>query len=118
MYVKTYITLTDAHGDEEDYEVGADVSYIPGDHATRAWARWYEVGEPDISAPGCTLDDSRIAHDPQGGEVLEDGWSDRVEEALTDAYIAGLGEDDGPDPDEYDDIYANRDDGDYMKDEG
>lgn len=88
MYVVATVTLEDLHGNEDDYEVGADVTVAYDNRCGADFACGYEVGEPDISAPGCTLDASRIAHNPQGGGVLVEGWSDKVEEALTDAYEA------------------------------
>ncbi len=116
MYVTTTITLQDLQGNEDEYEVGAEVepTYMHDGRSDRHMG--YEVGEPDISAPGCELKSSRLAPDPQAGGVLCDGWSDRVEEALVDAYVSKLEDmsEDRLDPDEYDDIYADRDDGDYM----
>lgn len=59
----------------EDFEVGADVELgYYGDA--------YEVSEPDVSAPGCTLKRSRLVDD----STLPKGWSDLAEEALVDAY--------------------------------
>lgn len=83
MYVKTYITLEDLNGKEDDYEVGACVDYEPGGNG---WAPCHTVGEPDFSAPGGELSTSRLASDPQSGDTFPKGWSDRVEEALIEAH--------------------------------
>lgn len=95
-YITTIVTLEDVHGEEADYEVGADVTYDPGDGP---WGPEYEVGEPDISAAWSTLDESRLHPNPQQPGVLKDGWSDKVIDALT-----RVAEDDdglGLDPDDY-----------------
>jgi hypothetical protein len=77
---------TGPQGEEEEYEVGADVEpelmYGPrGD----VWTGHYSVGEPEFSAPGGTLATSRLAFDPQGGG-LPDGWSELVEGRLVEEY--------------------------------
>ena len=79
MYVHTYVTLTDILGNENDYQVGAEVDHDPGGNG---WAPEYSVGEPDISAADGKLATSRILSD----ELLQQGWSDTVEEALILAY--------------------------------
>jgi hypothetical protein len=109
VYVIAYIAFTNLQGETNDYEVGAEVEYVQGGNG---WAPSYEVGEPEFSAPDCELKYSRLAQDPQGGDVFPTGWSDAVEERLVEAYVdANSTEGDtGPDPDEY----ADRDDGDYM----
>lgn len=113
MYVKTIVTLTDLNGSEDDYEVGACVDYEPGGNG---WSPTYSVSEPEFSAPGSTLKESRLATDPQAGEVFPEGWSISVEEHLVDAYegFRQDGDDLGADADEYDDVYADREDGDYL----
>lgn len=108
MYVKTYITLQDVDGNEDDYEVGADVSFDPGGNG---WASSYEVGEPDISAPDGKLATSRLAKDPQAGGVFVGGWADALTEALVEAFqdkVEDMYEDSRPDPDEYEDPFADR----------
>ncbi len=77
MYITTFVTLEDCEGNEADYEVGADV-YQEDGHIV--------VDEPDISAAGMTLEEALLWPDPQGGDVLQDGWSDIVELALADEY--------------------------------
>jgi hypothetical protein len=88
MYVKAFVVLENDAGVEETYEVGADVECQPGN---ACFADSYDVGEPDISAPDCTLRTSRLAGDPQGADKLEGfgtGWSALVEDALIEAYQA------------------------------
>ena len=87
MYVKTIVMLTDLQGNEDDYEVGACVDYEPGGNG---WAPHHEVGEPEFSAPNGDLKTSRLAGDPQGGEVFPAGWTERVEEALVEAHEARI----------------------------
>lgn len=87
MYVKTTVTLQDATGNEDEYEVGADVEPEYDNYGGKERQCGYVVSEPDVSAPGCNLRDSRIAQDPQDGGLC-DGWSERVEEALIDVYCA------------------------------
>ena len=86
MYVKATVTLTDVLGNEDDYQVGADVDYDPGGSG---WAPEYSVGEPDISGPGGKLATSRILSD----ELLAPGWSDIVEEALIETMSKDDSED-------------------------
>ena len=84
LYVTVKVTLEDIHGDEADYEVGA---WVDEEYLHDGRDRWvgYSVGEPDISAAGSTLEESRLYPDPQGGESLADGWSGVVEAALAEA---------------------------------
>ena len=86
MYVKTTVTLEDLQGNEDDYEVGADVDVSYDNYGGKERPCGYDVGEPDISAPGCKLKDSRVANP----EVFVSGWSTRVEEALVEAYEGWL----------------------------
>lgn len=81
MYVKTSITLTDRDGREDDYEVGATVTYESGGNG---WAPSHEVGEPQFSAPGLTLKDAWLAADPS--EAFPSGWSASVEEKLIETH--------------------------------
>lgn len=77
MYVIAHITLDGPDG-EEEYEVGAEVDY----ECEYRRGGVYEVGEPEISAPDCTLKCSRLV-DP---DTLPLGWSTVAEEALIEAY--------------------------------
>lgn len=101
-YIIVTVTLENLQGEEDDYEVGADVEVAYDNRGGADFACGYEVSEPDVSAPVCALDDSRCYPDPQGGLVFAAGWSDKVEEALTDAYIA-QSERDEPEDDYYED---------------
>jgi len=106
MYITTELEL-DTDAGTETFEVGADVD--PECHGV------YEVGEPDISAPGCSLRSSRaVLADPSVldddfpgsrlGIILADGWSDDVKDALIVAYEGHLDSryDDGiPDEDRH-----------------
>jgi hypothetical protein len=105
VYVKTYIILQDLEGREDEYEVGADVEYEPGGNG---WSPSHEVGEPEFSAPGSTLKESRLALDPQAGEVFPRGWSDAVEEALIEAHESRIA-------DLYDDEVNGRADYEYDR---
>lgn len=118
-YIITTVTLQNVHGEEEEYEVGADVEYEPEDREC-GWMSRYVVGEPDISAPGSTLKESRLAVDPQAPGWFPVGWSDICEDALTEAYKAAEGASfDDTDPDECDDtdIYDDRDYTNYIDEE-
>src|ERR1700757_2822700 len=80
MYIIASVLLRDVHDNVHSYEVGAEVHTDDG--------LTFEVGEPDISAPGGNLKSSRIASEPQNGGVFAAGWSDAVQEALIEAYSA------------------------------
>ena len=101
-YIITKVTLLNAQGEEHDYEVGADVGVTPGGFG---YGRGYEVGEPDISPPDGTLDEGRLEPNPQQPGVLQEGWSDIVEQALAEeAEREGLSADDfGPEYEREDD---------------
>ena len=74
MYVTAYITIADV-----DYEVGAEVEYTNAGGGSGE----HEVGEPDVSAPGCRLKEAWLVD--QDGE-LPSGWSDEAKDALVDVY--------------------------------
>lgn len=95
MWVVTSVTLQDLAGNEDEYEIGADVEGY-------GCSRDYDVGEPTFSAPGGELETSRLAADPQDGTVFPVGWSDAVEEALAQAYT-----------DRLEDMYSSKADHDY-----
>jgi hypothetical protein len=80
VYVTTEVDLEWSDGTMATYEVGAELD--PEGDAVY-------VGEPDISAPDCSLDTSRlVACQEPGG--LADGWSEVVETALYEAYVGIL----------------------------
>lgn len=82
VYVKTELELCSAADGYCTYEVGAMVARN-GEMAS----------EPELSAPGCKLDDSRLAVDPQSREGgFESGWTIKVQRALEAAYEYGVGE--------------------------
>lgn len=81
MYVIADVELTDLEGNEESYQVGADVEVH---HLGTEYG--YEVCEPDVSAAGSSLRLSRIVN----VETLAPGWSDVVQEALIEAYLGKL----------------------------
>ena len=98
MYVRTTVTLTDLQGNEDDYEIGACVDYEPGGNG---WAPCHSVSDPDFSAPNGELATSRLAGDPQAGDVFPAGWSDRVEERLIEEHEGRIGDrEDDRDPEE------------------
>ncbi len=74
MYVIAEVWIDCGHG-LESFEVGADVEC---DYRGR-----YEVGEPDVSAPGSPLKWSRLVN-PEAS--LPEGWSEVVNGALRQAF--------------------------------
>lgn len=79
MYTKaTLYFATGPNGEEEAYEFGADVEWEGGYNGST------QVSEPDVSAPDCGVDESSLI-DPAS---LPAGWSEKVEEALAEAYHA------------------------------
>lgn len=83
MYVKAFVTIGD-----DQYEVGAHVDYDAGERGVMGPS--WDVGEPDISAPDCDLKVSR-ATDAEVASFPA-GWSEDVEQALTDAYEGAIGD--------------------------
>lgn len=81
MYVKAHIQLH-VNGQTEDYQVGADVTCDDVGNDRAHGVSSYDVGEPDVSAPGCTLATARLVD----YEELPDGWSKVAEDALVQAY--------------------------------
>ncbi len=102
MYVKTTVTLEDCDGNEDEYEVGAEVDDAYDNYGGREVLDGCDVGEPDISAAGLTLDQAWLWPHPQEPGILADGWSAKVEDALAEAYY-DLDRDLKADRDEYDD---------------
>ncbi len=82
MYVIAEVSFP---GDDATYEVGGEVEY---DRGGEYGGPSYEVGEPDISAPDCSLKVSRLLNH----DTLPTGWSGVVESALIEEYAARLGD--------------------------
>ncbi len=78
MYIIAIIVL-----DGDVYEVGADVDYEPSGPFAG-----YMVGEPDVSAPDCMLNHSRILNT----DSLPEGWSETAEDALAEEYASRCGD--------------------------
>ncbi len=81
-YVVTTVTLEDVWGDEADYEVGAYCSQAWDNYGGKERSCGVDVGDPDLSAPNCTLDESSLVD----VDTLKPGWSERVEQALADTW--------------------------------
>jgi len=75
------------------FRLGDDV-YQAGGHVSRSYrsesAFCYDVDEPHLSAPNCSLWQSSLAFP----EKLPSGWSVTAEAALVDAYERALDDDD------------------------
>lgn len=86
MYIITDVSFASCGADDDAlYEVGAEVTYDPCD---RYQGPTHEVGEPDISAPNCSLKLSRLVDT----STLPDGWSEVVELALIEAHEGAIGD--------------------------
>lgn len=108
MYITVVMGFeTGPNGEEEMYHIGADVDESYDNYGGRErWGGW-EVSEPDISAPGSTLSESRATQATI--DALPAGWSERFEERATELReIECKGPDDGPDADEFLGDYDNR----------
>lgn len=73
MYIRVTLGFeTGPDGREELYDIGANVWPVGPGH--------WEVGEPDISAPDCDLDDAWATQATIG--ALPVGWSERFAEQV------------------------------------